>query len=213
MRLGGYIVIGHDIPANIEYMEMQDAIKKIFGEDRKMNFGQALELAKNGKRITRMGWNGIGQYVMLGEEFTYKTNIDLGHGEHIVEMHKDIGGKALVFVESRRAQVGWLASQADMLAEDWIEYHEPTEKEKSEEIHQEKEPCACRCEKERDPWRKLITREEYRDGVKKLKEEVLDRRPDGQKNNEIGALLFGLSGMTDVSLLEDILFGKEDKSE
>ena len=151
MRFGGFVTIGVDIPANFEYMEMQDAIKKIFEEEEKMNFGQALELAKNGKRITRMGWNGKDQYVMLGEEFTYKTNIDLGHGEHIVEMHKDIGGKALVFVESRRAQVGWLASQADMLAEDWFEYHDPKDKEKSEEISQEKDPCACRCEKERDP--------------------------------------------------------------
>lgn len=211
MRLGGYIVIGHDIPANFEYMEMKDAIKKIFGEDKKMNFGQALELAKNGKRITRMGWNGIGQYVMLGEEFTYKTYIDLGHGKHIVELHKDIGGKALVFVESRRSRAGWLASQEDMLAEDWIEYHDPTEKEKSEEIHQEKEPCACRCEKERDTCRKLITREEYRAGVKKLKEEHLDKAIKEESHGGIGSVLFAMTGITTVSLLEDILFGKEGK--
>lgn len=209
MRLGGYVVIGHDIPANFEYMEMKDAIKKIFEEGKKMNFGQALELAKNGKRITRMGWNGIGQYVMLGEEFTYKTNIDLGHGEHIVEMHKDIGGKALVFVESRRSRAGWLASQEDMLAEDWIEYHEPKDKEKSEESPQEKDPCACRCEKERDPWRKLITRKEYRAGVQKLKEEHLDKKIEERGHEGMGALLFAMSGLSAVGLLENILFGEE----
>ena len=209
MRFGGFVDIGHDIPANFEAMEMQDAIKKIFEGDKRMNFGQALELVKNGKRITRMGWNGIGQYVMLGEEFTYKTNIDLGHGEHIVEMHKDIGGKMLVFVESRRSRAGWLASQEDMLAEDWFEYHDPTEKEKSEESPQEKEPCACRCEKERDPWRKLITREEYRAGVQKLKEEHLDKKIEEQGHEGIGALLFAVSVMSAVGMLEEILFGEE----
>ena len=178
-----------------------------------MTFGEALELVKKGKKITRMGWNGKNQYVVLGKEFAYKTKFDAGHGEYIVSLHKDIGGKALVFVGTRGTQVGWLASQADMLAEDWIEYHEPKEKEKSEESPQEKETCTCRCEKERDPWRKLITREEYRAGVIKLKEEHLDKRPDGQKNNDIGSMLFSMTGMAVVSKLEDILFGMEGKND
>lgn len=34
--------------------------------------------------------------------------------------HEDIGSKAIVFCGTRGEQSGWLASQADMLAEDWM---------------------------------------------------------------------------------------------
>ena len=33
--------------------------------------------------------------------------------------HQAIGNKALAFVGTSGVQMGWLASQADMLAEDW----------------------------------------------------------------------------------------------
>ena len=41
-------------------------------------------------------------------------------GELINATHEDIMDRALVFVGTRGIQVGWLASQADMLAEDWL---------------------------------------------------------------------------------------------
>ena len=34
-------------------------------------------------------------------------------------LHEAIGNKALAFVGTSGVQMGWLASQADMLAEDW----------------------------------------------------------------------------------------------
>ena len=80
-----------------------------------MNFGLALEYAKEGKRIARKGWNGKGQYVEIGTDFAYRTLDDNG----VLVAHEDIGTNALVFVGTRGRQVGWLASQADMLADDW----------------------------------------------------------------------------------------------
>lgn len=80
-----------------------------------MKFGLALEYAKEGKRIARKGWNGKGQYVEIGTDFAYRTLGDNG----VLVAHEDIGTNALVFVGTRGRQVGWLASQADMLAEDW----------------------------------------------------------------------------------------------
>ena len=80
-----------------------------------MNFGLALEAAKMGKRIARHGWNGKGQYVEIGTDFAYRTLDDNG----VLVAHEDIGTNALVFVGTRGRQVGWLASQADMLADDW----------------------------------------------------------------------------------------------
>ena len=34
--------------------------------------------------------------------------------------HDEIGNKAIAFVGTSGVQIGWLASQADMLAEDWV---------------------------------------------------------------------------------------------
>lgn len=80
-----------------------------------LNFGLALEAAKMGKKIARKGWNGKGQYVVLGRSFAYFTSGEMIYDAH----HEDIGSKALVFVGTRGSQVGWLASQSDMLADDW----------------------------------------------------------------------------------------------
>jgi hypothetical protein len=35
--------------------------------------------------------------------------------------HKEMGNAAIAFYGTSGVQIGWLASQADMLAEDWIE--------------------------------------------------------------------------------------------
>lgn len=81
-----------------------------------LNFGLAIEAAKMGKKISRAGWNGKGQYVELGHDFGYSTT----DGTSDYAIHQDIGSKALVFVGTRGRQVGWLTSQADMLADDWM---------------------------------------------------------------------------------------------
>jgi len=80
-----------------------------------MNFGEALEAAKRGKKISRKGWNGKEQYVQLASDLSYTAN-----GKVVNAEHDAIGNKALAFVGTSGVQIGWLASQADMLAEDWI---------------------------------------------------------------------------------------------
>lgn len=80
-----------------------------------MTFGDALEAMKLGKRVARRGWNGKNQYVELASSISY---VD-GAGECVNVGHRDIGNKALAFVGTSGVQMGWLASQADMLAEDW----------------------------------------------------------------------------------------------
>lgn len=84
----------------------------------KVNFGSAIEALKEGKRVARAGWNGKGMFLFLvagsnfivnrepllsimgeGAQVTYRVHIDM----------KDAEGKV----------VPWLASQTDMLAEDW----------------------------------------------------------------------------------------------
>lgn len=80
-----------------------------------MNFGQAIEAVKAGKRISRAGWNGKSQYVELATGVSYKNPA----GEVVNVDHDAIGNNALAFVGTSGVQLGWLASQADMLADDW----------------------------------------------------------------------------------------------
>lgn len=80
-----------------------------------LSFGEAIEAAKSGKKIARCGWNGKNQYVELATCISYKN----AAGETVNVNHCNIGNKALAFVGTSGVQLGWLASQADMLAEDW----------------------------------------------------------------------------------------------
>ena len=80
-----------------------------------MSFGRAIEAAKQGKKIARAGWNGKNQYVELAYCISYKNSA----AEVVNVNHCNIGNKALAFVGTSGVQMGWLASQADMLADDW----------------------------------------------------------------------------------------------
>ena len=70
-----------------------------------VNFGQALEALKKGKKVTREGWNGKGMYLQ------YVPAKDFEFSE------------MLPFIAMKTVQnsfVPWLASQTDLLAEDWM---------------------------------------------------------------------------------------------
>ena len=80
-----------------------------------MGFGEAIKLLKEGKKVQRAGWNGKNQYIELATCISYKNT----EGKIINAEHDAIGNKAIAFVGTSGVQMGWLASQADMLAEDW----------------------------------------------------------------------------------------------
>ena len=81
-----------------------------------MTFGEAIENMKKGEKVARRGWNGKKQYIQLATGISYKT----AQGEIVNCEHDAIGNKAIAFVGTSGVQMGWLASQADMLAEDWV---------------------------------------------------------------------------------------------
>ncbi len=92
-----------------EMTKKQDKKKDVF------DFGKAIQYLKEGKRLQRQGWNGKNQYIELATNISYKNSND----EIINAEHDAIGNKAIAFVGTSGVQIGWLASQADMLAEDW----------------------------------------------------------------------------------------------
>lgn len=80
-----------------------------------MPFGSAIELMKSGFKVARKGWNGKNQYIELASNISYVNAAN----EVVNSEHAAIGNKAIAFVGTSGVQMGWLASQADMLAEDW----------------------------------------------------------------------------------------------
>lgn len=88
----------------------------VLGGEAAFSFGDAIKYLKRGLKVKRKGWNGKNQYIELAMNISYMT------ADHIVFncTHDAIGNKAIAFVGTSGIQMGWLASQADMLAEDWV---------------------------------------------------------------------------------------------
>lgn len=83
-----------------------------------MNFGDAIAALKAGKRVARAGWNGKGMFLFLVGGSTFTVNREplmsiFGEGTQ-VQYHAHIDMKT-----AQGYVVPWLASQADMLSEDW----------------------------------------------------------------------------------------------
>ena len=108
----GYKVVYSD---GYESWSPKDVFEAAYRSTDGMSFGLAIEAVKMGKKIARDGWNGKNQYVELASCISYKN----GAGEIVNVEHDAIGNKALAFVGTSGVQMGWLASQADMLADDW----------------------------------------------------------------------------------------------
>ena len=93
----------------------KDVFEEAYRPTNAMNFGLAIEAAKRGAKIARRGWNGKSQYIELATAISYKNP----SGEIVNCEHDAIGNKAFAFCGTSGVQMGWLASQADMLADDW----------------------------------------------------------------------------------------------
>lgn len=107
-----------------------------------MDFGKAIEALKEGKRTSRSGWNGKGMFIFmrpadeLNVEFVvdkvkslpqsvktyYLQDIINEKGERIpVDENDKVKFTAYLCMKAADGTIvnGWLASQTDMLAEDW----------------------------------------------------------------------------------------------
>lgn len=109
-----------------------------------LSFGQALRYAKEGRLIARTGWNGKGMFVFMMKE-TFINYGSLNHFgtlpvnaayalQHSIELKmKELRPESLAAPNTNikftahlcmkaaddSVVVGWLASQTDMLSEDW----------------------------------------------------------------------------------------------
>lgn len=87
----------------------------LFGGTPAFGFDDAIRYLKRGAKVKRKGWNGKRQYIELAKNISYVSPTG---GTYNCD-HRDIGNAAIAFVGPAGIQLGWLASQADMLANDW----------------------------------------------------------------------------------------------
>lgn len=80
-------------------------------------YSEALEHLKNGATISRAGWNGKNMYLFLvsGQEIAKRTGYGFGQYEDEPEWSSFIAMKT-----ADNKLIPWLASQTDMLANDWV---------------------------------------------------------------------------------------------
>lgn len=80
------------------------------------SFSEAIKFLKRGLKVKRKGWNGKNQYIELATAISYVNP----EGIVVNAAHAAIGNRAIAFCGTSGVQMGWLASQADMLADDWV---------------------------------------------------------------------------------------------
>lgn len=116
----------------------KDVFERAYKASGNLAFGDAIEYMKQSHKVARSGWNGKGMWVSLfsslnigidNDDYGIDFNFDddqLGEKQFSHWKHHEgdesytIKDCVCMFTASGEIQLGWLASQADMLAEDWV---------------------------------------------------------------------------------------------
>lgn len=101
-----------------------------------LSFGQAVELLKEGKLVQRAGWNGKEMFIFMRPEDNIFSDIVINQVKSIPQAVKDYFKASVIAPDTPQIKFtaylcmkaadgsivnGWLASQTDMLATDWVE--------------------------------------------------------------------------------------------
>lgn len=105
-------------PDGYESFSPKDVFEEAYRPIDGMNFCLAIEAAKKGAKITRRGWNGKGMFLYYVPEGRYPARTDAAKSIAAEDGKVDYGA----YIAMKTAQgnvVPWLASQTDILADDW----------------------------------------------------------------------------------------------
>lgn len=104
-----------------------DVFERAYRPCSAMTFGLALDALKLGKKVARAGWNGKGMWLSLsgplGGRKIPATAFWSGNNADYASKQEDCSATVLPCITMKTATgeilMGWLASQTDMLADDW----------------------------------------------------------------------------------------------
>ena len=100
------------------YNPQKHGYKKL-DENFRGDFGDAIRLLKAGFKVAREGWNGKGMWLVYVPGSYCKECYEGTPYKNAGLDSVQIDGHIDMFTAGKTIQPGWLASQADMLAEDW----------------------------------------------------------------------------------------------
>lgn len=129
--------LGHDVGENktgdgylVEYeggyqaWSPADTFDAVYRRTAEMSFGLAIEAAKKGLKVARKGWNGKDMWVSVSpgcESFPASSfwNPAAASFAMLSGGFAEVSPCFIMKTADGKIQMGWLASQADMLADDW----------------------------------------------------------------------------------------------
>lgn len=124
----GYLVVYVDSDDYVSWSP-KDVFDRAYRScDGGMTFGGALELLKMGFKVARKGWNGKGMFIYMQDgSYPYFHQLKEDVQRKLVDtncVNKSGAVTICPHIDMKAADgslvIGWLASQTDMLADDWI---------------------------------------------------------------------------------------------
>jgi len=111
----GYKVVYED---GYESWSPKEVFEKAYRKINGLTFGLAIEALKQGKKVARSGWNGKGMWLKMVNMQTMRADEDF---PEVLWTDEYINLPTIVMkTADDKLLFGWLASQTDMLAEDWM---------------------------------------------------------------------------------------------
>lgn len=117
----GYKVVYSD---GYESWSPKSVFEEAYRECDNMTFGLAIEAMKKGYKVARKGWNGKGMFIYIQDGsrvYTEDLRADAmnDYCKSRVIQHVKINPHIDMKAADGSLVIGWLASQTDMLSEDW----------------------------------------------------------------------------------------------
>ena len=90
------------------------------------DFGEAIAAMKHGEKVCRSGWNGKGMWISISRGSAEPLPAEDFWNPNAKQAAVDNGGSMVVLpliimkTAANEILMGWLASQTDILAEDWM---------------------------------------------------------------------------------------------
>jgi len=97
-----------------------------YKESGEMSFGNAISYMKLGYKVARKGWNGKNMWIAISNNLNAPLEAEKFWNPHAKQAAVENGGSIIVLpsiimkTATNEILMGWLASQSDMLSEDWV---------------------------------------------------------------------------------------------
>lgn len=122
-----YLDSNHQLHGDYISWSPKDVFERAYKQSGELTFGMALDALKQGYRVARKGWNGKNMFLFLlpaNDGIPTKVITDPALRKVIeTETGKDTFdayGSIRMWTADKKVLTGWLASQTDMLVEDWV---------------------------------------------------------------------------------------------